>query len=799
MEFFLSRGYAPEHASGIVANLIHESGLDHTIGTGDQGKAYGLAQWNIVGSPERYSNFEKIFNKSLYESTFEEQLEYIDWELNNTEKRAMANLLETTNPMDAALVVSEFYERPYGARGRSIEQIRAQYRKEAEEGIKAYHHNPKREQQAVNLYFNYDDNIYAIDSNGNYVTLNPNVATEQDIQNSGVIKKQFYNEYLTNLQGVEKNTTFEEVYNPDVFIGTEEQTPTQNIINNYYYNSEDTKEDKKETTEVEEAKKILDERQFLVGLIQAGAFDLQNPEYKRVPTMQDGGQIPTSSQGLYEYPNQTVKVPTKDGRITMKNIPYPVVGISAETGEQILMFPEQEYQFKNTKNVIEIPLSQYSTNKNMQEGGNISYGTIVPILQADGRIKYENVRGQGYTFANGGYINRFEDGGGIAPKRKGTFDKDAFNRGIAYVESRNFENPYEAVPIHKGELLSSAAGKYQFLYNNIKDLPQMRGVSKEDFLNSPELQEMIMDLAIEGKLPDRPGYYKNANDLTNSYAPLYGENWRYRPDEVAALTHYLGRKGARDYMRAQLEGRDYTVSGKTNMDVEDYLRTYNEGAGVEYIPKTQSQTSQQPQDPYEERVTFTSGASYQQDPRVIRDMQSIDRMNPNNYRRNIRLPNNMGRGEFPTYIPPPGGMESIEEPIGDYSSDPRPQSQISMTESQTTKPQAQLTGTDFIQQYIQTNRDKFAYGGYVNGFEDGGEINHDGCGGPGQPPCEENSFKIDYKPFTKYPKSALGNNGMFDMSNPNIYKPLVPAAIGAGALSQLEQKREDFKKALGEK
>lgn len=442
MEFFLSRGYAPEHASGIVANLIHESGLDHTIGTGDQGNAYGLAQWNIEGSPERYSNFEKIFNKSLYESTFEEQLEYIDWELNNTEKRAMSKLLETSNPMDAALVVSEFYERPYGARGRNIEQIREQYRKEAEKGIKAHHHNPKREQQAVNLYFNYDDNIYAIDSNGNYVTLNPNVATEQDIQNSGVIKKQFYNEYLTNLQGVEKNTTFEEVYNPDVFIGTEEQTPTQNIINNHYYNSEDTKEDKKVSTEVEEAKNILDERQFLVGLIQAGAFDLQNPEYKRVPTMQDGGQIPTSSQGLYEYPNQTVKVPTKDGKITMKNIPYPVVGISQETGEQILMYPGQEYQFKNTKNVIEIPLSHYNTNKNMKEGGRTPYGTTVPILQADGSVVYENVRRQGYTFANGGYVNGFQNGGEI----------DLNNDNSQFKKEIKFYNDYLQSPMYKQRL-----------------------------------------------------------------------------------------------------------------------------------------------------------------------------------------------------------------------------------------------------------------------------------------------------------------------------------------------------------
>ena len=37
-------------------------------------------------------------------------------------------------------------------------------------------------------------------------------------------------------------------------------------------------------------------------------------------------------------------------------------------------------------------------------------------------------------------------------------------------------------------------------------------------------------------------------------------------------------------------------------------------------------------------------------------------------------------------------------------------------------------------------------------------------------------------PFSNYPKSAVGNNGMFDMTNPNIYKALAPVmGIGAGA------------------
>jgi hypothetical protein len=42
-------------------------------------------------------------------------------------------------------------------------------------------------------------------------------------------------------------------------------------------------------------------------------------------------------------------------------------------------------------------------------------------------------------------------------------------------------------------------------------------------------------------------------------------------------------------------------------------------------------------------------------------------------------------------------------------------------------------------------------------------------------------------------KSAIGNNGMFDMTNSNIYKALVPAAIGTGAASQIEQKQSGGK------
>lgn len=48
-------------------------------------------------------------------------------------------------------------------------------------------------------------------------------------------------------------------------------------------------------------------------------------------------------------------------------------------------------------------------------------------------------------------------------------------------------------------------------------------------------------------------------------------------------------------------------------------------------------------------------------------------------------------------------------------------------------------------------------------------------------------------PFNNYLKSAIGNNGMFNMTNPNIYKALIPPTVGAGLLSQQEKPKKGFK------
>lgn len=118
--------------------------------------------------------------------------------------------------------------------------------------------------------------------------------------------------------------------------------------------------------EKEDPKKKLEaaqnEKNFIMSLIAGTQVQYVDPneqelsqEYSEEQQFQRGGQIPVSSNGVYDYPEQPVLVPTPSGAITMKNVEYPILGISKETGERIEMQPGKEYFFKDTKTVLEIP------------------------------------------------------------------------------------------------------------------------------------------------------------------------------------------------------------------------------------------------------------------------------------------------------------------------------------------------------------------------------------------------------------------------------------------------------------
>ncbi|WP_419900688.1 phage tail tip lysozyme [Roseomonas sp. USHLN139] len=107
--FFRQQGWTAAQAAGIVANLRHESGagLNHQA-RGDGGNAYGIAQWH----PDRQRNFRLWSGKDIRESSLQDQLGFVEWELRNTERRAGDALRGATTAGDAASIVSRLYERP---------------------------------------------------------------------------------------------------------------------------------------------------------------------------------------------------------------------------------------------------------------------------------------------------------------------------------------------------------------------------------------------------------------------------------------------------------------------------------------------------------------------------------------------------------------------------------------------------------------------------------------------------------------------------------------------------------------
>lgn len=108
MNYFISQGWPAHQAAGIVGSLQQESFHDLRTGiSGDAGQAYGIAQWH----GDRQRNFESVYGKPIQGSSLEEQLAFVQWELENTEKAAAANLRNATTASEAATVMGRDYER----------------------------------------------------------------------------------------------------------------------------------------------------------------------------------------------------------------------------------------------------------------------------------------------------------------------------------------------------------------------------------------------------------------------------------------------------------------------------------------------------------------------------------------------------------------------------------------------------------------------------------------------------------------------------------------------------------------
>ncbi|OHX37842.1 hypothetical protein BJL95_04520 [Methylomonas sp. LWB] len=105
IQLLMQKGWSKEDAAAIAANISRESGFD-TQASGDKGTAIGIAQWH----KPRQNQFKQLFGKNLSDSTFEEQVAFIDWELKNSHRRA-GQAIKSASGVDAkTAAVEQTYE-----------------------------------------------------------------------------------------------------------------------------------------------------------------------------------------------------------------------------------------------------------------------------------------------------------------------------------------------------------------------------------------------------------------------------------------------------------------------------------------------------------------------------------------------------------------------------------------------------------------------------------------------------------------------------------------------------------------
>lgn len=117
-DYFVKQGWTRAQAAGIAANLVGESG-GNANAVGDNGAAYGLAQWH----GDRQAAFRAFAGKDIRNATPMEQLAFVQYELTRGSEMSAGNALrKATNERDSASVIARQYERPADAALRASQR-----------------------------------------------------------------------------------------------------------------------------------------------------------------------------------------------------------------------------------------------------------------------------------------------------------------------------------------------------------------------------------------------------------------------------------------------------------------------------------------------------------------------------------------------------------------------------------------------------------------------------------------------------------------------------------------------------
>lgn len=117
----MEKGWTRNQSVAIAANVQAESGF-RTVAHGDrglvQGGSHGLAQWNR----ERLANLKRMYGESW--TDFDNQVDFIDWELKNSHKHVGDRLRNIDSVEDATRLITVKYEIPANKEQRAKERIK---------------------------------------------------------------------------------------------------------------------------------------------------------------------------------------------------------------------------------------------------------------------------------------------------------------------------------------------------------------------------------------------------------------------------------------------------------------------------------------------------------------------------------------------------------------------------------------------------------------------------------------------------------------------------------------------------
>jgi hypothetical protein len=153
----------------------------------------------------------------------------------------------------------------------------------------------------------------------------------------------------------------------------------------------------------------------------------------------------------------------------------------------------------------------------------------------------------------------------MAPMASGSANDGDIRDIIGTKESGN---RYDALPKDKnGNLVSSAVGKYQFLWNGQKDKIQaVTGISsKEAFRNNPEAQEKYFDYWNDTVLTPV------AEDIKRTFNPQYSIN------EIKQIVHFQGPAGAKRFFSTG----EYTKDAFGSTPLSYLQKQYAKGGEIE--------------------------------------------------------------------------------------------------------------------------------------------------------------------------------------------------------------------------